>query len=888
MMNIEERNWHALDVSQVKQDVEVDDEGGLSASSVATRQEQYGKNVLPEKEKTPEIIKFLRQFNDVLVYVLLGAAVVTGFLGEYIDTAVILLVVTVIGVVGYLQENKAEEALEGIKKMLETKATVIRDGKQTQIDSSELVIGDLLVLAAGDKVPADARVILAEKFKVEESALTGEATTVEKKSDVVAEDAVLADRKNMVYSGTSVATGSAKAIVIAIGEGTELGQINASIADVKSVKTPLIRQTTKFGQTVSIAILIISVVIYAFGYFYRDYEPIELMLTTIGLAVAAIPEGLPAVISIILALGVRNMADKKAIVRSLPSVETLGAVSVICTDKTGTLTKNEMTVKQIVTLHHDVEVSGSGYAPTGDIELNGQPFDLDDDEMMVDLLTVGKTCNDAQLHEENGEWVINGDPTEACLLTVAEKAETPIERLKLISKIPFDSDYKYMATLVDYKGERMIFVKGAPDRLFEMAAAEEFDEAYWDEKRKEIADRGQRVLGAGFKRVDASKESIDHEDVENSLTFLGLFGIVDPPRQEAIEAVASCREAGIRIKMITGDHKDTAVAIARELGMEVEGALEGRELTEMSDEEIKEASIHNDVFARTSPNDKLRLVTGLQENGLITSMTGDGVNDAPALKRADIGVAMGIKGTEVAKEAAQMVLVDDNFKTIYNAVREGRRVYDNLKKTILFLLPTNGGQALLVAMSILLGAAAPLSPVQILWVNMVVAITLSLAIAFEPLEEGTMKRPPRPSDVPLLSRYYVFRVTFVSILIGGGSLVINYMLGDFDYSTEKLQTITLNTIVMAQLFHLYNCRTELLPAFNRHFFVNKITFVVSGLLIALQLLITYVPFMHTLFGTASLSLMDWTYPVVFGFIVFIIVEIEKAISRRILKDRSIH
>ncbi|WP_214698450.1 MULTISPECIES: cation-transporting P-type ATPase [unclassified Exiguobacterium] len=883
-----DRQWHALEVDEVKARVETDIETGLSKESVTSRQEEFGKNVLPEKEKTPEIIKFLRQFNDILVYVLIGAAVVTGFLGEYIDTIVIVLVVTVIGVVGYLQENKAEEALEGIKKLLETKATVIRDGKQSEIDSSDLVAGDVLVLAAGDKVPADARVVRAEKFKVEESALTGEATTVEKKPDIVNEEAVLADRKNMVYSGTSVATGSAKAIVTAIGEGTELGQINASISEVQTVKTPLIRQTTKFGQTVSIAILIISVVIYAFGYFMRDYEPVELMLTTIGLAVAAIPEGLPAVISIILALGVRNMAEQKAIVRSLPSVETLGAVSVICTDKTGTLTKNEMTVKQIVTAKHDIEVSGSGYAPNGDLELNGQPFDLDDDESMIDLLTVGKTCNDAQLNEEDGSWVINGDPTEACLLTVAEKAERPIERLKVISKIPFDSEYKYMATLVDYKGERMIFVKGAPDRLFEMASSEDFTEEYWDEKRKEIADRGQRVLGAGFKRVDSSKQSIDHEDVENSLTFLGLFGIVDPPRQEAIDAVAACRDAGIRIKMITGDHKDTAVAIAKELGMEVEGALEGRELTDMSDEEIKEASVHNDVFARTSPNDKLRLVKGLQENGLITSMTGDGVNDAPALKRADIGVSMGIKGTEVAKEASQMVLVDDNFKTIYNAVREGRRVYDNLKKTILFLLPTNGGQALLVAMSILLGAAAPLSPVQILWVNMVVAITLSLAIAFEPLEESTMKRPPRPANVPLLSRYYIFRVTFVSILIGGGSLWINYMLGDFDYSTEKLQTITLNAIVMAQLFHLYNCRTELVPAFNRRFFDNKIAFIVSGLLIALQLFITYVPFMHTLFGTAPLTWEDWIYPVAFGAVVFVIVEIEKAISRRVIGNQNIH
>ncbi|ACQ69110.1 MULTISPECIES: cation-transporting P-type ATPase [Exiguobacterium] len=887
-MQNEDRPWHALEVDEVRTHVETDLESGLTTESVTSRQDEFGKNVLPEKEKTPEIIKFLRQFNDVLVYVLLAAAVVTGFLGEYIDTIVIVLVVTIIGVVGYLQENKAEEALEGIKKLLETKATIVRNGKQSEIDSSDLVVGDVLVLAAGDKVPADARVVQAEKFKVEESALTGEATTVEKKSDVVKEEAVLADRKNMVYSGTSVATGSAKAIVTAIGEGTELGQINASISEVQTVKTPLIRQTTKFGQTVSIAILIISVVIYAFGYFLRDYEPVELMLTTIGLAVAAIPEGLPAVISIILALGVRNMAEQKAIVRSLPSVETLGAVSVICTDKTGTLTKNEMTVKQIVTAKHDIEVSGSGYAPNGDLELNGQPFDLDDDESMIDLLTVGKTCNDSQLNEEDGDWVINGDPTEACLLTVAEKAERPIERLKVISKIPFDSEYKYMATLVDYKGERMIFVKGAPDRLFDMASSEDFKQDYWDEKRKEIADRGQRVLGAGLKRVDSSKASIDHEDVEDGLTFLGLFGIVDPPRQEAIDAVAACRDAGIRIKMITGDHKDTAVAIAKELGMEVEGALEGRELTDMTDEEIKEASVHNDVFARTSPNDKLRLVKGLQENGLITSMTGDGVNDAPALKRADIGVAMGIKGTEVAKEASQMVLVDDNFKTIYNAVREGRRVYDNLKKTILFLLPTNGGQALLVAMSILLGAAAPLSPVQILWVNMVVAITLSLAIAFEPLEESTMKRPPRPANVPLLSRYYIFRVTFVSIIIGGGSLWINYMLGDFDYSTEKLQTITLNAIVMAQLFHLYNCRTELAPAFNRHFFDNKIAFLVSALLIALQLFITYVPFMHTLFGTAPLTWEDWIYPVAFGAVVFIIVEIEKAISRRVIGNRNIH
>ncbi|WP_338020609.1 HAD-IC family P-type ATPase [Alkalihalobacterium alkalinitrilicum] len=704
------------------------------------------------------------------------------------------------------------------------------------------------------------------------------------------EDTVLGDRINMVFSGTSIASGSGLGVVVAIGEETEIGKINTSMAQVEEIQTPLLKQTAKFGKMISVVILFGAAAMFVFGYVFHDYEAAELLLAVIGLAVAAIPEGLPAILSIILALGVQTMANNNAIVRNLPSVETLGAVSVICSDKTGTLTKNEMTVTSLILRDHEFDITGTGYAPEGQIILDGVEADVKADTALNHFLTCVKTVNEASLYkDEEGQWVMNGEPTESCLVTLVEKANEPIERLELLAKIPFDSAYKYMAGLVEFNGERLIYVKGAPDRLFEMAGLEIGSEerAYWEKKMSQHASMGKRMIGAAMKKVGSDVTTIDHEDVQSGLTLLGLAGIIDPPREEAIVSVKECKRAGIVVKMITGDHKDTAIAIGKELGIgDGTRAIEGRELDAMTPEELMQAAIEYDVFARTSPENKLQLVQALQEHGHICAMTGDGGNDAPALKRADIGVAMGIKGTEVSKDASQMVLVDDNFNTIVSAVREGRRVYDNLKKTILFILPTNGAEAFLIFASILFGTMMPLTPVQILWVNMITAVTISLAIAFEKLEKGTMDRPPREPETKLLSGYYIFRIVFVSLLIGGGILAMNADLIQNGYDQAVVNTVTLQVLVLAQLFHLFNCRSERNFALTKDFFTNKTAFLVSGLLILIQLGVTYLPVMNTILGTVPISAEYWIIPIAIGLVVFIIVEIEKWVTRKVIGYRS--
>lgn len=884
--SLQEKKWYSIETDKTLKELGVDDSEGLPSDEISERLNKYGTNELPEKDQENPIIKFLKHFHDVLIYILLAAAVVTALLGHFVDTAVILLVAIVNATIGYFQESKAEKALEGIKNMLSLEAEVLRDGEKKEVEATELVPGDIVYLNAGDKIPADLRIIVSEDLKIEEAALTGEATSAEKKTDALSEDTVLGDRENMAFSGTSVTSGSGHGVVTSTGEHTEIGKINQSLSSVEEMKTPLMKQTDRFGKTVGVFILCASLFIYLFGFFIRDYGAGELLLTIIGLAVAAIPEGLPAIISIILALGVQNMAKRKAIVRNLPSVETLGAVSVICSDKTGTLTKNEMTVTSVMTEDEDFEVTGTGYSPDGKIMKEEEEVKVEENKMLFELLTAMKTCNDAALNkEEDGVWTISGEPTEGCLLTLAEKADKTIETPEIQSKIPFDSDYKYMAVLVEKDGENLIYIKGAPDQLFDMAeqGKSNFDRAYWEEKMKERAEQGERVLSAAYKKVSEDVTSIDHEDLEGGIEFLGLTGIIDPPRDEAVTAVEECSKAGITVKMITGDHKDTAMAIGKQLGIgDGERALEGKEIDGMTGEQLSEAVMEYDVFARTSPENKLRLVEALQENGQITAMTGDGVNDAPALKRSEIGVAMGIKGTEVAKESSQMVLADDNFETIVGAVKEGRRVYANLKKTILFILPTNGAQAFLVMISILLGTMMPITPVQILWVNMVVAVTVSLALAFEPVEKGAMDRPPRPVDTPLLTPYYVFRIIFVSLLAGGGTMILGMNLMEQGLEEGMINSVVLQTIVILQMFHLFNCRNEVGFALNKNFFKNKVAFLVTGILLVLQALIFYVPFMNSAFGTEPLGFIYWVIPFLMGAALFIIVEVEKLITRKII------
>ncbi|TAA66871.1 cation-transporting P-type ATPase [Planococcus salinarum] len=869
-----ELKWFNQEIEDVLEKQAVAPDRGLSDSEVAERLNEWGSNELPKAKSESVIIKFLKHFHDVLIYVLLAAAVITVLLGHYIDTAVILAVVIINATIGYFQEYKAEKALEGIRNMLSVKTTVLRSGNKLGIDAAEMVPGDITILRAGDKVPADMRLVKADNLQVEESSLTGESEAVEKQTSVLPEDTVLGDRTNMVFAGTAVAAGSGRGIVVATGGDTELGKISSAMVSVEQLQTPLLKQTADFGKLISVIIVFSAVVMFFIGYLFHDYETGELLLAIIGLIVAAIPEGLPAILSIILALGVQTMAGKNAIVRNLPSVETLGAVTVICSDKTGTLTKNEMTVKSVIADGVEFEVSGTGYSPEGSIQRDGQEIAINDYPVLEQFLLCVKTVNDSHLYKEGNSWKVSGGPTEGCLLTLAEKADKEIGALPIISKIPFDSSYKYMAALVEENDQKSIFVKGAPEKLLEMVSADKRD--FWKEQIAAHAKRGERLLAAAVKQVTEDVQSIDHEDLEEGYEFLGLAGIIDPPREEVIDSIAQCRKAGIQVKMITGDHKETAVAIGAKLGIgNGEKVIEGLELDAMDTGQLEKAAVEYDVFARTSPTNKLQLVEALQAQRHICAMTGDGVNDAPALKRADIGIAMGIKGTEVSKEAAEMVLVDDNFNTIVNAVKEGRRVYDNLKKTILFILPTNVSEGMLIFISILLGTTIPLTPVQILWVNMITAVTISLAIAFEKLEPGTMERPPRKVNSRLLSRYAIFRIAFVSLIICGGILWMNSILAEQNYDVRTLQTMTLQSLVISQLFYLFNCRNEWRFALNRDFFSNKAAFLVSGILIGVQLAVTYVPFMNTVLGTVPIGIDNWIGPILIGFSVFVLVEVEK-------------
>ena len=888
--------WHSIETNKIIEILKSNTTRGLSQEEADKRLQTFGANLLPEKKKQSNLIRFLKHFNDILIYVLFIAAGITLFLQHYADTIVILLVTVINASIGFFQENKAEKALEDIKKMLSLKAMVIRGEKRMEIDASELIIGDIVLLSPGDKVPADVRIIKSDNLKTEESPLTGESIPVEKNTKALAEDTVLGDRINMAFSGTAVSAGTGMGIVIATGADTELGKINQMMSDVNPLTTPLLKQIAEFGKTVSFVILLGSLAIFLFGYFFRNYETQELLMSVIGLAIAAIPEGLPAIVSIILAIGVQNMAKRKAIVRTLPSVETLGSVSVICSDKTGTLTKNEMTVQALETRDGAFDVTGTGYAPAGEILKNKKPVDFEKEPTVKELIECFNICNEASLYEceEDGFWHITGDPTEGSLITLFNKAKidhTPVDR---IFTIPFDSEYKYMATLIEKGKHNIIYIKGAPDKLLDMAKSEAtnkgikpFDRKLWNKKISALATRGQRIIGAAYKVVDKKVKEITHEDMKKDIVFLGVAGIIDPPREEVIEAVRICKAAGITVKMITGDHADTARTIAEQLGIgDGVKVIQGKELEQMSDAQMKKVVMACDVFARTSPEHKLRLVKALQARQAVCAMTGDGVNDAPALKKADIGVAMGIKGTEVTKDAAEIILTDDNFSTIVAAVEEGRRVYDNLKKTILFVLPTNGAASFLIIASIFFGTILPLTPLQILWVNMVSSVTIALALAFEKMEPDAMNKPPRAPQKPLLSNYFIWRVLFVSVLIGGWTLWMNITLLERGYAENLVRTITLQTIVFAQVFYLFNSRSIRRHPFDAGFFQNKVVFIVSAFLFLPQAIITYVPFMNETFDTVPLVLSNWRYPLILGIGIFLIVEIEKAVMRKIDKIRG--
>lgn len=867
---------------------------GLNQAEAADRLQKLGPNALPQKKGKPAWLRFLAHFNDVLIYILLAAAVMTAVMGHWVDTAVILGVTVINALIGYIQESNAEKSLQSIRNMLSSDAQVIRDGKHATIPTTDLVPGDIVVLRAGDRIPADMRLIEAHNLRVEEAILTGESTVVDKHTDALTGDLPLGDRTNMLFSGTTVSAGGGVGVVVATGQATELGRINQMMADVETNRTPLLVQMDKLGKAIFVIILAMMAVLFVFSVLLRDMPMGELLLSLISLAVAAVPEGLPAIISIILSLGVQAMARKRAIIRKLPTVETLGAMTVVCSDKTGTLTMNEMTVKAVITADSCYRVDGDSYEPVGNLYLEGsnEPVKVQPYTVLEKYLRTIDLCNDSQLvRNELGHWGITGGPTEGALKVLATKASLEPVTTQLVAKIPFDSQYKYMATHYKLDAEEWVMVTGAPDVLFALCEQQQtarglatFDRTYWESEMERFARQGLRMVAAAIKPADIGATTLDHSDLQQGLIFLGIAGMMDPPRPEAVDAIHTCQTAGIRVKMITGDHPQTAMSIGQMLGIHNSTeAMTGYQLEHMDDDELAKAAVEYDIFARTSPEHKLRLVKALQKNGEVVGMTGDGVNDAPALRQADVGIAMGIKGTEVTKEAADMVLTDDNFATIASSVKEGRRVYDNLKKTILFIMPTNLAQGLLVVIALLAGNMIPLTPVLILWMNMATSATLSFGLAFEAAERNVMNRPPRKTGQHVMDAFAVWRVAFVGSMIAISAFILEAWLAPRGHSAEFVRTVLLQMLVTAQWLYMINCRNTDGFSINRGLLKNKGIWMVTGVLLLLQLAIIYLPVMQMMFGTEALPARYWFVTLAMGAVMFFIVEIEKRLTRRFRK-----
>ena len=870
-------DFYNQDWSQVIDDLQSNYPAGLQSNEIDERLRAHGYNEVTLKS-VPKWLILLRQFNSVIIYILIVAAALTMLMGHYSDAVVIGLVVIVNALIGYIQEVNASNALDKIKNMLSVEATVIRDGERFDVPARELVPGDLVYLEAGDNVPADLRILDADNLRIQESSLTGESDSVLKDESTLTGKVPLAERVNMAYASTSVTNGSATGMVVATGIDTQIGQISQSVADVSGEKSPLTRELDRLGNGISWVIIIVALLVFILGWVLNIYELPTLVMAIIAMIVGSVPEGLPAATSIILATGVQKLTKKDAIVKTLPAAETLGAVDIIASDKTGTLTKNEMTIQDIVIDKKRYTITGTGYAPVGDILYDSNPVDVAQDQQLEMFLTMGHQANDTFLTEEDGVWDINGEPTDASFLSAYYKAFGQKEpQLKEIDRMPFDSDYRYMARLAENKQqERFIAIKGSPDKLFDLAANDEkFDRQYWSDLASQFAQSGKRVIAVGYINVEKNMAEVTHDTLQKyGINFLGLAAIIDPPRPEVIEAITNMRQAGIHVKMITGDSPDTAKAIGQQLGLaENIQVITGAEVENLSDDQLAQIVTNYDVFARTTPQDKLRIIAAYQANNLVTAMTGDGVNDAPALKKADIGVAMGIKGTDVAKDSADMVLANDDFSTIKTAIEQGRRLYDNIRKTILYLLPTSFAEGLIVVFSILLQQTMPMTAIQLLWINMVSALTLQLAFIFEPAEPGIMKRPPRKTTEKLMNRHDVFQMIYVSVIIAAGALVV-FEVFDNSVGFSVASTMAVNTIIFGKIFYLFNIRTEA-SVLSKSFWTNPMAFGAIGLMVVLQIVFTYVPFMNNIFSTGPLSLFDWVVVIVIGLLVLVVAELDK-------------
>jgi magnesium-transporting ATPase (P-type) len=892
--------WHALTVDEVLKRLTTSTGKGLDGGEASTRLQRYGPNRLPEGKKRGPFMRFISQFNNILVYVLLGAGFIKLMLNLWVDAGIIFGVVILNALLGFIQEGKAEKALDSIRNMLSAEARTMRGGETRMIPAEDLVPGDIVLLESGDKIPADLRLSDVKNLRTEEAALTGESVPSEKTTDPVSEKATVGDRESMAFSGTMVVSGRATGVVVTTGSETELGRINQLLAAVSALETPLLRQIKKFGYAITAAVGIVGVLVFAYGKWVTGIPFVELFQAVTGIAVSLIPEGLPALITITLAIGVQRMAQRHAIIRRLPAVETLGSVSRICSDKTGTLTLMEMMVVSAATAESEYQVTGNGYAPEGEVKKNGKPAGKDP---VLDLMgRVSTLCNDAELFQQEGVWKVEGDPTEGALYPFATKLGMyrPAEQAGYprIDAIPFESEHKFMATLhKSGDGKQILLVKGAPEVILDHCNRQQLadgkhtplDRERFQKISDKLAGQGERVLGLAWLENPGFKAgSLGPADLPKNLVLLGLIGLLDPPRKEAIEAVKECHGGGIRVTMITGDHKITAAAIAKMLGIgDGKTAVSGAEIEAMNEAALQEAVRNVDVFARASPEHKLRLVKAIQANQQIVAMTGDGVNDAPALKKADIGVAMGIKGTEVTKEAAGMILADDNFASIGAAVKEGRTVYNNIEKAILFMLPTNVAQALVIAVAIFLGFTMPITAPQVLWVNMVTSVALGLVISFEPHELDVMNRPPRAVDRPILTGFGIWRVVFVGLALLAVTLWAFFWMKSQGASDALARTVAVNMITIGQVFYLLNSRYLLDSSlsFKAHL-GNKYLPLGIGAVVILQLLFTYAPPLQALFDNEAIPLHVWPWLFLAGFVFFLIVEAEKMIIRSSASLRS--
>ena len=880
--------WHALTADHAAEQLGVDRTSGLSDVEAADRLSRHGPNRLTETPGKPAWKRFAEQLAQPLVLVLIGAGLVTSALGEWVDASVIFGVVVVNAVIGYWQEAKAEGALAALARSVATPVTVRRNSRRLKLDASQLVPGDVVLLAAGDRVPADLRLVHQRELHADESMLTGESLPVNKNTGAMPGDTPLAERRNMAYAGATIVAGQGTGLVIATGNATETGRIAGLIASAPELATPLTRKMATFSNWLLWAIGGLALLTVAVG-LARGAPPFEMFMAAVALAVGAIPEGLPAAVTVTLAIGVGRMAKRRAIIRRLAAVETLGSTTVICSDKTGTLTENAMTVRAIFSGDRHFTVNGHGYSPEGEIRHDEIP--VAGDGALRECLVAGALCNDASLSKKGHQWTITGDPTEAALLVAARKGGLDENTLQALftrqDELPFDASRQYMATLHTVEDEHVVYVKGALERLLprcvdQLAAngqPQALDRSQIESVAEGFAGQGMRVLLLARRVMPGDGELSD--DCLQGLSLVGLVGMIDPPRKAAISAIRNCHSAGIRVKMITGDHAVTALAIARQIGLSAERALTGRELALLDEDALALAAHETDVFARVEPEQKLRLVRALQGRGEVVAMTGDGVNDAPALKQANIGIAMGLGGTEVAKEASAMVLTDDNFASIEAAVEEGRGVWDNLVKFITWTLPTNFGEGLVIVAAILFGSSLPITPLQILWINMTTAVLLGLTLAFEPIERGIMHRPPRRLETPVLDGPLIRRIVLVSLLLLAGAFGLYLRELERGGSLAEARTVAVNVFVMVEMLYLFNCRSLTRSFWSLGIFSNLWVWGGVASMLALQLLLTYWAPLNATFQTAPIGVVQWLEILAFALFSSLVIALEKRWARKV-------